>query len=291
MQTSYQFISFYKQKIGALDRKLYARPVGLDQGGRQEGRGENNFVEYRKLLQRFRQFLAEEEKFFSLLLVRLQKVFDLHEVHPALVKLDLLAVDHDDLVSKGRGRNILPEQQEVERPLQEQRENVIIIFGKFLVCLGDIARYREHYNDSDGRPRAGTEHTMPRKASSRGAKKGTNHAPRPRNYYRSQLIYEQARLLVPEDGNASHQLAVLAAYEKDNFATVYHYYRALCVRCPYDPASENLTSVLRKAAEQYRTANREEINDGARRDPKIRLARFKSWVVLLHGLWYLDNDE
>lgn len=290
MQTSYQFISFYKQKIGALDRKLYAKPSSQSQGGREERRGENNFVEYRKLLQRFRQFLAEEEKFYSLLLVRLQKVFELHETQPALVKLDLLAVDHDDLVSKGKGRDVLPEQHEVKRPSQDQRENVVIIFAKFLVCLGDIARYREHYNDSDGRPRAGTEQMMPRKASSRGGKKN-NPTPRSRNYLRSQLIYEQARLLVPDDGNASHQLAVLAAYEKDNFATLYHYYRALCVRCPYDPASENLTNVLRKAVEQYRTSNREEINDGARRDTKLRLARFKSWVVLLHGLWYLDNDE
>lgn len=290
MQTSYQFISLYKQKIGALDRKLYAKPSSQNQGVREERRGENNFVEYRKLLQKFRQFLSEEEKFYSLLLVRLQKVFDLHEAHSALVKLDLLAVDQDD-VGKSRGRDVLPELHDVENPTQDQRENMIIIFGKFLVCLGDIARYREQYNESDGRPRAGTDQMMPRKGTSRGGKRNINPTPRSRNYSRSQLVYEQARLLVPDDGNASHQLAVLAAYEKDNFATLYHYYRALCVRCPYDPASENLTTVLRKAVEQYRTSNREEINDGARRDSKLRLARFKTWVVLLHGLWYLDNDE
>ena len=68
MQTSYAFISIYKQRIASLDRALQSATRNQP---RQGGHGP---VEYRKLMQRFRQFLAEEEKFWTQLVVRLREL-------------------------------------------------------------------------------------------------------------------------------------------------------------------------------------------------------------------------
>lgn len=57
MQTSYAIISIYKQRIANLDRAIH-NPQR--QGGQHQNGHSSRTVEYRKLLQRFRQFLAEE---------------------------------------------------------------------------------------------------------------------------------------------------------------------------------------------------------------------------------------
>ncbi|KAJ3537656.1 hypothetical protein NM688_g6648 [Phlebia brevispora] len=56
MQTSYSLIAIYKQRIAALDRAIQH-----PRQGQQSSHHPPRTVEYRKLLQRFRQFLAEEE--------------------------------------------------------------------------------------------------------------------------------------------------------------------------------------------------------------------------------------
>lgn len=81
MQTSYSIISIYKQRIAALDRAIHNPPR---QGGQQQSSHSSRTVEYRKLLQRFRQFLAEEEKFWMQLVLRLRRYFLLEDAQPAL---------------------------------------------------------------------------------------------------------------------------------------------------------------------------------------------------------------
>ena len=110
------------------------------------------------------------------------------------------------------------------------------------------------------------------------------------NYSRARVIYEQARLLLPNDGNASHQLAILSSYQKDSFRSLLHYYRALCVQHPYDTASDNLNTVLKKSLDQYRVSKANQ-GDDSQAVQKIRVDRFLELVVVLHGLWYLDSDE
>lgn len=122
--------------------------------------------------------------------------------------------------------------------------------------------------------------------------------PRLRNYDRAQSCYEQARLLLPYDGNPSHQLAILSSYQKDVFGSLVHYYRALCVRTPYETASENMGTVLNKALEQYKARGlvREkerlaETANGTPAVPRLRVEAFKEKVVVLHSLWSLNMDE
>lgn len=292
MQTSYQFISVYKQRIAVLDNKLFpSNPQAAIQKNHKDSGGR---VEYRKLLSRFRQFLAEEEKFFVRLLIRFRTQFGLDEVHPALVKANILTDDSDDAARNDTGRDGFPDVGDAPLLSNEERETQIAIFAKLLVCLGDIARYREQYNDGGGRPRAGHEEGAP-KRSGRGGKKGNNQETRarPRNYGRAWSIYEQARLLVPNDGNAFHQLAILSSYQRDNFQSLFHYYRALCVRQPYDTASDNVITVLKKAMEQYRRerSKPENSSDESSSAPLSRVKRFKDWVVILHWFWYLGDDD
>ncbi|KAJ8082176.1 hypothetical protein PM082_008023 [Marasmius tenuissimus] len=314
METSHAFISSYKQRISHLDREIQkqqqGQPASNSTNPNQRGHGP---VEYRKLVQRFRQFLAEEEKFWTQFVVRFSRSFDLDEAHSALVTLGIVT---EELAIKelpagnegGEGSSTrnhfqfpaMPEGSESLAPkTNAQRENRMEILSKALTCLGDIARYREQYNEAGGRPRAGYEdHTG---AGRRGRyKKGGGLVPdlaRPRNYEKARHCYEQAKLLVPHEGNPSHQLAILASYQKDMFTSLVHYYRALCVRHPYDSASDNIHTILHKVVEQWKQKSKtknEPPADVVNAMPKIRVDAFKDKLVVLHGFYRLGlarNDS
>lgn len=317
MQTSYAFISIYKQRLTALDRTLQSTPRHQP---RQGGHGP---VEYRKLMQRFRQFLAEEDKFWTQLVVRLRRSFGLDEAQSAMVVLGILPADeasntqnpestgpsHHREESATNGRNqyqFPPEDSTPSVPPNStaERADWLAIMSKALVCLGDIARYRELYNESGGRPKAGHEDSLvPARKIGRGKKGGAagmDFIPRARNYDKAQQCYEQARLLVPYEGNPSHQLAILSSYQKDSFGSLAHYYRALCVLQPYDTASENLGTVLSKVLDQWKVKMRREKEknggkiletDGSSLAPRLRVENFKEKVVVLHALWRLGVEK
>ena len=302
MQTSYAFISSYKQRIASLDRIVQSSPRNQP---RQGGHGP---VEYRKLMQRFRQFLAEEERFWSKLIERLQRAFGLNEAHAAIVLLGIAANDIPVATNEDHspqrttsGRNHWQFPLEEPSPAQSAAERAgrMAILSKALVCLGDIARYRELYNESNGRPKAGHDEPPPpppkRGGRNRNFGAGTIRA---RNYDKAQQCYEQARLLVPYEGNPSHQLAILASYQKDLFGSLVHYYRALCVLQPYDTASDNLGVVLNKALDQWKNRIKRLKDKAADREresgvvaPHLRVEIFKERVVVLHALWRLGVDR
>lgn len=300
MQTSYAFISTYKQRIATLDRALQATPRNQP---RQGGHGP---VEYRKLMQRFRQFLAEEERFWAKLIDRLQRSFGLDEAHAAVASLGIAADDavaptDGDLSPRTlNGRNHFQFPLEEPSPSQSpaDRAGRMAILSKAMVCLGDIARYRELYNESNGRPKAGHEESSPSRRGGRNKRGAPGMEPvsRARNYDKAQQCYEQARLLVPHEGNPSHQLAILASYQRDLFGSLVHYYRALCVLQPYDTASENLGVVLNKALDQWRNKIKREKDKGIEQEstalaPHLRVEMFKEKVVVLHALWRLGIDR
>ncbi len=319
MQTSYALIAIYKQRIATLDRAIQHPPRQAQQSSHPP-----RTVEYRKLLQRFRQFLAEEEKFWTQLVLRLRRHFALDDTQLALTALGIVAEDEQmsasltaadggvSATSPRRNQFQFPPELDSDNAIlpttSSQRENRVAILSKALVCLGDIARYKEQYNESGGRPRAGHEDGPPAATSAgkngRGRRGGgpgqAAHMalPRLRNYDRAQLCYEQARLLLPHDGNPSHQLAILSSYQKDIFSSLVHYYRALCVRQPYDTASENLGNVLNKALEQYKQKGlqreremKEDTVNGTASTPRLRVEAFKEKVVILHAQWCMNVDE
>jgi protein SMG7 len=314
MQTSYAFISSYKQRIAALDRTIQNNQRQQQQQQQQQ-RQRQSPVEYRKLTQRFRQFLADEDRFWTQLVLRLYRLFDLHEAQPALHVIGLLGGTDD----------VVPPTSATEGPIVETRDSVIhgsngrnhfqfppedpaasfapttpeehatrmAILTKAVICLGDIARYRELYNESGGRPKAGHETGGPaRRGRNRRGGAAAEVFARQRTYEKAQLCYEQARLLLPYEGNPSHQLAILASYKKDAFASLVHYYRALCVRQPYDTAAENLGIILTKALELWRQRTRRgEKHVETPPAPRVRVEIFKEKVVVLHALWRVGMDK
>ncbi|KAI1790092.1 hypothetical protein LXA43DRAFT_1150285 [Ganoderma leucocontextum] len=341
MQTSYAFIAVYKQRIATLDRATHSSPrqhqqpaqgqgqEGQGQGqGRGRGHGGHGVVEYRKLLQRFRQFLADEEKFWVQLIVRIRRIFALDDAQHVLAELGLIPDDTSPPPESGppkRNHFQFPSESEVAAvapsltpTTRDQRESRMAILSKALVCLGDIERYKEQYNEAGGRPRAGHEDGPPAVGASgnqkggRGKKAGGGGAntngnstqgpvmPRMRNYDKAQQCYQQARILLPQDGNPAHQMAILASYQKDVFASLVHYYRALCVRSPYDTAAENLGTVLTKTLDQWKARgakrDREREKEQARGEappmaPRLRVESFKEKLIVLHALWRISPEE
>ncbi|CAL1709545.1 unnamed protein product [Somion occarium] len=313
MQTSYSLISIYKQRISALDRAIYGPPRQAPQSQQPQQR---NVVEYRKLLQRFRQFLADEEKFWTQLIIRLRRNFAIDNAQPALAALGILT-DQEPPPQPQPQDGTTPRRNQFQFPSESdevipellptsaaQRESRLAIFSKALVCLGDIARYKEQYNESGGRPRAGHEDgppAVPPAGRGRGRRGGAPPTALPilsrlRNYDRAILCYDQARLLTPHDGNPSHQLAIIASYQKDIFTSLMHYYRALCVRQPYETASENMGSVLHRALDQWKVKQAKGVVEDLSpfetpNAPRVRVENIKERIIILHAQWRFGGND
>ena len=293
MQTSYALISIYKSRIATLEHAL--REAGTQ---RQQQRSQRpGPVEHRKLMQRFKQFLSTEEKFWTHLVVRIQRQFMLTEARSALATLSIVVdtePDHDD-PDAGKHNHFRFPPEPVEnvssQPLTPaQRKNRRATLSKALVVLGDLARYRELYNEGPSRARGGPERGG-RASRGRGSQADS---PRAKNYDKARACYECARDLMPDDGNASHQLAILASYQKDTFESLVQYYKALCVRSAYDPAAENMGNVLSKFLDAWK--RRRKGRSGARgpsedvNRPRTNPPPFKDNVILLHALWRLGVE-
>ncbi|KAI0299414.1 hypothetical protein B0F90DRAFT_1631373 [Multifurca ochricompacta] len=293
MQTSYALISIYKTRIAALEHAL--REAGTQ---RQHPRAQRpGPVEYRKLMQRFKQFLSTEERFWTQLVVRIQRQFALSEARSALATLSIAADTDPDVDDADAGKHdhfrFPPEPVESapsQLPISTQRNSRRATLSKTLVVLGDLARYREQYNEGSTRPRGGPERGG-RTARGRGSQVDL---PRAKTYDKARACYECARDLMPDEGNASHQLAILASYQKDTFESLVQYYKALCVRTPYDPAAENMGNVLSKFLEAWKRKRKTKpgqlLSDDLNRQ-KTNPPSFKDSVILLHALWRLDVEE
>lgn len=279
MHTSYAFITAYKQRIANL-----STPQPPPRGARQAAPREppNAPVERRKLLSRFRQFLSEEEKFWIALVTWFRKTFNLHEVQPILISLEMVSDDNADTVPDGRNRgSLLPRNSDaVFRCTPEQYQGKLSSVSKALIFLGDIARYKEQYNESGGRPKAGVETGPPARTSGKNKK---TPIPRARDYEKARQRYEQARVLVPHEGNPSNQLAILSSYQTDTFNAIVHYYRAICVQQPYDGAAENMGKSLKKSLDFWVTKGRAKQQEAT--VPRLRIEIFKEQIIALHAYW------
>ncbi len=271
MTTSHSFISTYKSQLAALDREKHhtASPNG-------KGKPARNIVEKRKLLQRFKRFLNGEERFWRAFVLRYTNYFDLQQ--PKL--LSVLNGPSDGETEDGPGEhNLFPEgHANLALDKKGDREHRLAVVSKALICLGDLSRYREQHNEQTR-----TDHPV----RGRGGRPSPSVS-RPSNYNKSQDFYEMARLLVPDMGNSSHQLAILANSQKDTFTAVYHYYRSLCVRTPYETAAENLQTTLNKALDNYvKSSEDAEASAGSR----ALVEKLKEKVVVLHATWRMPAEE
>ncbi|XP_057948634.1 nonsense-mediated mRNA decay factor SMG7-like [Malania oleifera] len=133
---------------------------------------------------------------------------------------------YQDLITKIRGRYGLPEgplfhenggissSVEMSKLLEYQ-----FSCHRFLVCLGDLARYKELYEKPDIQNC---------------------------NWSVAATYYLKATRIWPDSGNPQNQLALLATYLGDEFLALYHCIRSVAVKEPFPDAWDNLSLLLEK---------------------------------------------
>ncbi|KAJ4979962.1 hypothetical protein NE237_010742 [Protea cynaroides] len=95
---------------------------------------------------------------------------------------------------------------------------------RYLIYLGDLARYKGLYGEGDSKTR---------------------------DYTAASSYYMQAASLWPSSGNPHHQLAILASYSGDDLVAIYRYFRSLAVDSPFTTARDNLIIAFEKNRQSY----------------------------------------
>lgn len=100
----------------------------------------------------------------------------------------------------------------------------LISCQRCLIYLGDLARYKGLFGDSESKVR---------------------------DFTAASSYYRQASSLLPSYGNPYHQLAILVSYSGDEFVSIYYYFRSLAVDSPFTTARENLVLAFEKNRLNY----------------------------------------
>ncbi|WCJ27055.1 Nonsense-mediated mRNA decay factor SMG7-like [Euphorbia peplus] len=138
----------------------------------------------------YKSFLLEASKYYRDLIVKIKR----YNGFP------------DDFSFCKRGENYVSVEPKKIQKLQ-------FLCHRFLVCLGDLARYTEQCGKSDVQNQ---------------------------NWSVAVTYYLEATKIWPQSGNPQNQLAVLATYVGDEFLALYHCIRSLAVKEPFPDARNNL---------------------------------------------------
>ncbi|BGP48383.1 hypothetical protein JCM10450v2_004256 [Rhodotorula kratochvilovae] len=287
LDTSHALIQSYRARLATLDKQIAAAPKAHRNKGRNGGGGGEvqsaavGPVARRKLIHAFRQFLTKEEDFWRTLCGRLasrlapEEADELRAV--GIVRSDFLSASDGERGGSFAAGVVEEDLSEDER--RARRAAVLPLAHKALICYGDLARYTELYNEAS--VPAGTAAGGKKEGGRRGGKggQGAGAEKRVKNYAKAADCYNQARLLRPDNGNPSNQLAVLAQYSSDPLASIYHYYRALSVRTPFTTARANLQITFAKAVSRwFSTEGGEPAGDEGE--------KFKAAFVVLQGILF-----
>lgn len=317
LDTSHALIHIYRAKVAEMDKLIADAPnahrgqasasrgargapgSGSGAGGIQRAHNVPGPTARRRLIHSFRAFLGAEEDFFRALLARLAT-----SLYPTdLAGLRALGVQVETSDDQNGGDDEPDSCSEPASPddLAQRRAAAVPLAHKALVCFGDLARYRELYNE----PGAGNPHAGAQPRTDVGGKKGGrgkgDGERKTKNWSRAAECYHQARLLLPdngeifllldsefpeliscvrESGNPSNQLAVLSQYAGDHVSSTYHYYRALSVRIPFPTARTNLEITYAKAVAKWFA------DGGGEPDGDDDGLKFRTAFVALQGLYF-----
>ncbi|GAA5897232.1 hypothetical protein JCM8208_003763 [Rhodotorula glutinis] len=320
LDTSHALIQSYRSRLATLDKQLASAPKAHKGANKarnaQHGNGGDvqsaavGPVARRKLVHAFRQFLAHEDDFWRTLCGRLasrlssEEALELRAV--GIVQSDFLSAsdgfnggggergDAFGPAAVGGAADRAPAQADLsDDERRVRRAAVLPLAHKALICYGDLARYAELYNEASvpaavagGGNGAGTRGGGGRRGGKggRGAAMAAAAADkRVKTYSKAAECYNQARMLLPDNGNPSNQLAVLAQYCADPLSSVYHYYRALSVRTPFTTARANLQITFAKAiARWFSTEGGEPDGDEG--------VKFRAAFVVLQGILYTKDQ-
>lgn len=145
----------------------------------------------RRLIQSFRTFLGQEEDFYRIMLGRLAA-----SLRPSdLAGLRTLGV----VIEYDEGEEEV-EAQRSEEEKKTRRNKAVPLAHKALICYGDLARYRELYNDAGGPKKDAASGGGGRRSKGKGGEATTAPERKVKNWSRAAECYHQARLLLPDNG-------------------------------------------------------------------------------------------
>nr|XP_031859899.1 uncharacterized protein CI109_004748 [Kwoniella shandongensis]KAA5526971.1 hypothetical protein CI109_004748 [Kwoniella shandongensis] len=260
--TTYLLIQAYRDLIAHLSSSATA--VGGAGGNRRRGGSPNsnpNASELKKTITRFRQALSSEETFYKSLISRLVRFYGLAEVgdcasYLAEAKIPIGGDEgsFEGVAGAGAGAGVG----------QEKKEKIGLVY-KGLICLGDLERYKEQYREV---------------TNNRGAKAAGRNEEK---FAAARRYYEIARGLIPDDGLAFNQLAVISTYLSDNFSTTYFYFRALAIRNAFRNIDDIVYRFLGKNWEKWRSKQKE----GHVEEGRDEVELWQEKLVVLVGILYL----
>ncbi|KAL4399492.1 hypothetical protein ACI68E_003873 [Malassezia pachydermatis] len=227
--TTYCFISTMRASLARLERQAQQAPTSKGDAPKQD-RKSAKLKAYQTTMDDLLRFIDDESAFYAALLMQITRLFQLDELQDMLTTLrlqDVSGVQASDLTTPSTLR---PDMLEAAH-MPAYRHQLYETLQRLLIYLGDLARYREMHA------------VLPPILAPR--RRGGE--PRSPDFARAVQLYHKAHLLLPDHGNPSNQLAVIATFVGDTFGATYQYYRALCVRMPFDKARHNLHRLLDKA--------------------------------------------
>lgn len=214
LETTHAIIHLYRAKVAETDKAIAEAPQahrksnhhrrGGDGGANAaggSGSGGNQGAMLppvgptarRKLIHSFRQFLSQEEDKYRILLGRLAADLsptDLARLRPLGIEVDL---DDQQLEAKAR---------RTEEEKRRDRARAVPLAHKALICFGDLARYRELYNENKPTGAGGAPGDGKR-GGKRGNKLDTSATDKKqKNWTKAAECYHQARLLLPDNGES-----------------------------------------------------------------------------------------
>ncbi|BGO99734.1 hypothetical protein RTG_00618 [Rhodotorula toruloides ATCC 204091] len=273
LDTSHSLIQSYRARLADLDKQLALEKEKSKRGRPSAQQGGGGAIQpvgpvaRRKLVHSFRQFLAKETEFWKTLCGRFAARLEDEERVELRRAVGIVASFIDDTADANAG----------DAEAQKSRRSAVLpLAHKALICLGDLERYNELYNESSSVPTAAATSG---RGGKRGGKAGVGSGERKiKTYAKAAECYNQARLLLPDNGNPSNQLAVLSQYASDPLASIYHYYRAICVRSmPFSTARANLQITFKKAVARW-------VENGPGEGDEAE--RFKTLFVALQGVFF-----
>ena len=220
------------------------------------------------MLTRFRLVLASEDTFYRSLVSRLVGFYQLQSLTREYLSAVTIGVPEE--VPNGG-----PEEGLSPRMSSEERKEKLGLVYKALICLGDLERYREQYDDKNRREAREGKLGQSTKNSERFNKAWT--------------YYEVARSMIPDDGSAFNQLAVISTYLNDDFLCVYYYIRAMAVKSSFKNIHEILDKFLRKVFERWLGKMQRRREDDQSGEEEVEKAPVEKDVLLLVAILFRRN--
>ncbi|GAA5925173.1 uncharacterized protein JCM15063_004945 [Sporobolomyces koalae] len=290
LETTHILITIYRSKLAKMDKYIAENPKPPPARTRDRRGGNDGDIQpahppaasvvgpvaRRKLLHQFQKFLHGEQEFWKIIVNRLaSRLTSTEQVE--LRPLGIIATAYDDTnvhSQPDESVQVSPEE------LGHRRLQVLPLAHRGLIFYGDLARYIEFNSDLPSPAAASGRGKGGKKGNGKAASGPAAIAP-PKTYAKAAECYRQANLLMPDDGNAHNQLAVLAQYALDPVTSAYHYYRALAVRFPFPTAFKNLSIAYSKCLQRY--------DFGASRGSKAgtdKVQQFRESFIALHAVFF-----